>query len=85
MSTRIRVERGLGGIMVVTPTAIEVWMSSCWNDRGHVVLGHGSRAPVDCAWSRPSISGSKCLNWGPLWLPVLPEGSTCPSGEAEVS
>jgi hypothetical protein len=29
-------------------------MSSRWNDRGHVESGHGSLAPVDCAWSRPS-------------------------------
>jgi hypothetical protein len=30
------------------------------------------------------ISGSGCRGWGPPWLPILPEGSTCPSGEAEV-
>jgi hypothetical protein len=29
-------------------------MSSWWNDRGYIRLGHGSRAPVDCAQSRPS-------------------------------
>jgi hypothetical protein len=85
MGAWIHVERGLGGIMVVTPIAIEVWMSSCWNDRGHVVLGRGSRAPVDSARSHPFIGGSKCRDWGPPWLPVLPEGSTGPSGEAEVS
>jgi hypothetical protein len=31
------------------------------------------------------ISGSRCRSWGALWLTVLPEGSTCPLGEAEVS
>jgi hypothetical protein len=36
------------------PVAVEVWMSSWWNDRGHVVSGRGSCAPVDYARSRPS-------------------------------
>jgi hypothetical protein len=31
------------------------------------------------------IGGSGCRGWGALWLLVLPEGSTCPSGEAGVS
>jgi hypothetical protein len=30
------VERGLGVMVVVTPVTVEVWMSSWWNDRGHV-------------------------------------------------
>jgi hypothetical protein len=30
------------------------------------------------------IGGSGCCGWGPPWLPVLLEGSTCPLGEAEV-
>jgi hypothetical protein len=30
------------------------------------------------------IGGRGCHGWGALWLLVLPEGSTCPSGEAEV-
>jgi hypothetical protein len=44
-------------------------MSSWWNDRSHVGLGHGSRAPVDCARSRPSHR----REWMP-WLgdPVAP-------------
>jgi hypothetical protein len=50
----ICVERGLGGIVVVTPVAIEVWMSSWWNDRGHIGSGRGSYALVNCARSRPS-------------------------------
>jgi hypothetical protein len=29
------------------------------------------------------INGSEYHSWGPPWLPVLPEGSTCPSGKAE--
>jgi hypothetical protein len=48
MGTQICVEKGLSGIVVVTPVAVEVWMSSWWNDWGHVGLGHGSRALVDC-------------------------------------
>jgi hypothetical protein len=36
---------------------------------------HGHVRPI--GWSR-------CHGWGPPWLPVLPEGSTCPLGEAEV-
>jgi hypothetical protein len=31
------------------------------------------------------ISRSGCHSWGPSWLPVLLEGSTCLSGEAKVS
>jgi hypothetical protein len=54
MGVRICVERELSGIVVVTPIAVEVWMSSWWNDRGHVGSGRGSRAPVDGARSRPS-------------------------------
>jgi hypothetical protein len=54
MGAQICVERGLGGIVVITPVAIEVWMSSWWNDWGHVGSRHGSRAPVDCARSHPS-------------------------------
>jgi hypothetical protein len=30
------------------------------------------------------IDGSEGRSWGPPWLPVLPEGSTCPSGEVEM-
>jgi hypothetical protein len=29
------------------------------------------------------VDGASTLVGGPLWLPALPEGSTCPSGEAE--
>jgi hypothetical protein len=29
------------------------------------------------------ISGSGCRGWGAPWLPVLPEGFACPSGEAK--
>jgi hypothetical protein len=32
---------GVGGILAVTPVAVEVWMSS-WNDRGHVRSERGS-------------------------------------------
>jgi hypothetical protein len=55
MGAWIYVERGLGGIVVVTPITVEVWLSSWWNDRGHVGSGRGSRAPVDCAWSRAVV------------------------------
>jgi hypothetical protein len=51
MGAQICIERGLGGIVVVTPVAVEVWMSSWWNDRDHIGSKHGSRAPVDYAWS----------------------------------
>jgi hypothetical protein len=29
------------------------------------------------------VDGSEYRSWGPLWLLVLPEDSTCPSGKAE--
>jgi hypothetical protein len=51
---QICVERGVGGIVVIAPVAVEVWMSLWWNDRGHVRSEHGSRAPIHYAWSRPS-------------------------------
>jgi hypothetical protein len=46
---RIRIERGLVGIVAVTPIAVEVWMSSWWNNPGHVGSEHGSHAPIHCA------------------------------------
>jgi hypothetical protein len=45
---------GVGGIVVVTPVAVEVWMLSWWNDRGRVGLERGSHGPVHCARSCPS-------------------------------
>jgi hypothetical protein len=54
MGTWICVERGLGGIVIITPVAVEVWISLWWNDWGHVGSGHGFRAPVVYARSRPS-------------------------------
>jgi hypothetical protein len=81
---RICVERGVGGIVVVTPVAVEVWSSSSWNDRAQVGSERGCRVPIDCARSHPSHQ-RECVPWrGPPWLPVLLEGSTCPSDEAEV-
>jgi hypothetical protein len=47
-------ERGSGGIVVVTPVTVEVWMSWWWNDQVHVGSRRGSRAYVDCARSRSS-------------------------------
>jgi hypothetical protein len=81
---RIRVERGVGGIVAITPIAAEVWMSSWWNDRGHVGSERGSCAPIHHARSLPSYRREWVPWLGALWLPVLSEGSTCPSGEAEV-
>jgi hypothetical protein len=74
MGARICVERGLGGIVVVTPIAVEVWMSSWWNDRGHVGPGHGSRAPVDCARSRPSRRQERVPRFGGPVAPCLARG-----------
>jgi hypothetical protein len=85
MGTWIFIERGLGGIVVVTPIAVEVCLASWWNDQGHVRSGCDSCAPVDCAWSRPSHRREWVPRFGPPWLAVLPEGSMCPSSEAEVS
>jgi hypothetical protein len=45
---------GSSCIVAVIPVAVEVWMSSWWNDRGHVGSERGSRAPVHCARSRLS-------------------------------
>jgi hypothetical protein len=61
MGARICVERGLGGIIVVTLIAIEVWASLWWNDRGHVGSERGSHTLVPCAWS--------CLSHLQGWAP----------------
>jgi hypothetical protein len=42
---------GVGGIVVVTLVAVEVWTSSWWNDRSHVGLEHGLHVPIHCAGS----------------------------------
>jgi hypothetical protein len=60
-----------------------VWSSSWWNKRGHVRSGHHSRAPIDCARSCLSHRQEWVPQLGASWLPILPEGSTCPSGEVE--
>jgi hypothetical protein len=67
--TWIHVERVVGGIVSVTPIAVELWMSWWWNDQGHVRSERGSRAPVHCARSRPSYR----WEWVP-WLgsPMAP-------------
>jgi hypothetical protein len=84
MGAQICVKRGVGGIVAITLVTVEVWMSPWWNDRGHVGSGRGSRAPVHYAGHVHPIGRNGCRGWGPPWLPVLPEGSTCLSGEAEV-
>jgi hypothetical protein len=50
----ICVERGFRWYGGHYPIAVEIWMPSRWNDRGHVGSGSGSRAPIDCARSRLS-------------------------------
>jgi hypothetical protein len=40
--------------VVITSIVVEVWISSWWNDRGHVRSGRDFRAPVDYARSHPS-------------------------------
>jgi hypothetical protein len=74
MGARICVERGLGGIVVVTPIAVEVWMSLWWNDQGHVGSGHGSRAPIDYARSRPSYRRERMPRLGVLVIHRLARG-----------
>jgi hypothetical protein len=39
--------------VIVTPVVVEVRMLWWWNDWSHVESERDSRAPVDCAWSRP--------------------------------
>jgi hypothetical protein len=74
MGVWIYVERRLGGIVVITPVAIEVWMSLWWNNRGHAGSGRGSRAPVDCARSRPSHLWERVPWLGPPVAPRLARG-----------
>jgi hypothetical protein len=44
---RICVERGVGGIVAITPVVVEVWTSWWWNDRGHVWIR--ARFPCSCS------------------------------------
>jgi hypothetical protein len=74
----------LGGIVAATPVTIAVWMTSWWNNRGHVGSERGSHTPVHYAWSCPSHRRDWVSQLGLLWLLALLEGSTRPSGEAEV-
>jgi hypothetical protein len=74
MGARIYVEGGLGGIVVVIPVAVEVWMLSSWNDRGHVRLGRGSRTAVDYAWSHLSHRWERVPRLGAPVAPRLARG-----------
>jgi hypothetical protein len=60
--------------VVVTPVAVEVWMSSWWNDRGHVGLGRDSHAAIDCARSRPSHQWERVPRLGAPTAPCLARG-----------
>jgi hypothetical protein len=71
---QICIERGVGGIVIFTPVAVEVWMSSWWNDRGHVGSRRGSRAPVHCARSRLSYQREWVPRLGALVAPHLARG-----------
>jgi hypothetical protein len=85
MGAWICIEWGLGGIVAVTPVALEIWMPSWWNNWGSCWI----RAWFQCSYwlctvtSVPSVEAGDTVG-GP-WLTVLPEGSTCPLGEVEVS
>jgi hypothetical protein len=74
MGALICVERELGGIVVVTPVIVEVWMSSWWNGWGHVVSGRGSHALVDYARSRPSHRRERVPWLGPPMAHHLARG-----------
>jgi hypothetical protein len=60
--------------VIITPIVVEVWMSSWWNDQGHVGSGCGSRAPVDCARSHPSHRWELVPWLGALVAPRLARG-----------
>jgi hypothetical protein len=51
---QICVERGLGGIVAITPIVVEVWTSLRWNDRGYIGSERDSYIPIDCVRSCPS-------------------------------
>jgi hypothetical protein len=76
-------KEGVGGIVVVTPVAVEVWSSSWWNEQSHVGSERGSHVPIHCAGLCPSHQWEWAPWWGPMRLLVLPEGATHPSGKAE--
>jgi hypothetical protein len=50
----LRREGGLGGIVTIIPVAVEEWMSSWWNDRGHIGSERDSHVPIHNARSCPS-------------------------------
>jgi hypothetical protein len=76
---RICVERGLGGTVVVTPIAIEVWMSSWWNDWSHVIWYHGSHAPRTlCAVVHVPSAGMSVVVGGPRGSQLRPRALRVP-------
>jgi hypothetical protein len=60
--------------VVITLVAVEVWISSWWNDRGHVGLGHDSRATIDCSRSCRSHQGERVPRLGAPMAPCLARG-----------
>jgi hypothetical protein len=63
-----------------------LWRCGCCRGRMNGVMSGQSVVPVLLLTVHGHvhpINGSECRSWGPPWLPVLLEGSTCPSGEAE--
>jgi hypothetical protein len=68
------------------PSPLLLWRYGCHRGRMTGVMSSQGMVPVLLLTVHGHvhpIDGSECRSWGPPWLPVLPEGSTCPSGEAE--
>jgi hypothetical protein len=79
----IFVARGLGGTAAVTPL---LWRYGCRRGRMTGVISSQSVVPTPLLTMHGHVhhvDGASTM-LGPPWLPVLPEGSTFPSGEAEI-
>jgi hypothetical protein len=80
---RVFVARRLGGTVAITPL---LWRYGCRRGRMTGVMLSQSVVPVLLLTVHSHvhpIEGSMFRSWGPPWLPVLLQGSTCPSGEVE--
>jgi hypothetical protein len=80
--TGIFVVRGLGGTAAVTPL---LWRYGCRRDRMTGVISSRDVVLVPLLTAHGHIHHVDGTNTvlGSPWLPVSPEGSTCPSNEAE--
>jgi hypothetical protein len=61
----ICVERGLGGIVAITPVTVEVWTTSWWNEWSHVRSERSSHVQFTVHGHVCPIGKNGCCGGGP--------------------